>query len=74
MAGNSIGALIPLLLNEGAYHISFYYNVIGKRLGAPVPKVYYDGMYRTILTKSGATLFIVSMVLILVLYIREDDR
>ena len=74
LAGNSIGALIPLLLNEGAYHISFYYNVIGKRLGAPVPKVYYDGMYRTVLTKSGATLFIVSMVLILVLYIREDDR
>ena len=72
LLGNSIGALIPLLLNEISYHVSFFYNLPGKLMGASMPVQYYTGIYREMIVKSGVTLFIVTMFLIPVVYITED--
>ena len=70
--GNSAGALVPLLLNENAYHVSFFYNLPGRLLGAPIPVQLYTGIYREIMVKGGVTLFIVTMFLMLLLYKWED--
>ena len=72
--GNSIGAMVPLLLNEISYHVSFFYNLPGRLLGAAMPVQYYTGIYREILVKSGVTLFIVTMAIIPVVYIMEEKR
>ena len=72
--GNSIGAMVPLLINEISYHVSFFYNLPGKLLGAAMPVQYYTGIYREILVKSGVTLFIVTMVMVVVVFLLEDDK
>ena len=74
LAGNSIGALIPLLINEYGYHVSFYYNLPGKLLGAPIPVQYYTGELRMTWVDSAVTLFIVTQIMILVLYVMEEER
>ncbi len=74
LAGNSLGALFNMLINEGAYHVSLYYNLPGKLMGVPVPAVFYDGGFKMILVKAASTLFVVTMILFLVICKWEEDE
>ncbi len=74
LVGNSIGALVPLLLNEITYHVSFFYNLPGKLLGAKVPVQLYTGIYKEILVKSSVTLFIATQIILLIIYVMEEER
>ncbi len=74
LLGNSIGAMIPLLLNEISYHVSPFYNLPGKLMGASLPIQYYTGIYREMIVKSGVTLFIITQIMLVVMYIVEEDR
>lgn len=74
LAGNSIGALVQLIFNEYTYHVSFFYNLPGQLWGAPFPIQYDLGDFHVIWVRSGVTLFIVTQILMLVLYFMEEDR
>ncbi|MCR5097692.1 MAG: hypothetical protein K6B14_01950 [Lachnospiraceae bacterium] len=74
LLGNSLGALVPLLLNEISYHVSFFYNLPGHLWGAGMPVQFYTGIYREIIVRSSVTLFIVTQIVLVVLYAMEEDR
>ena len=73
LLGNSIGAMVPLLFNERLYHVSLVYNLPGKLMGAEIHDWAYNWDFRMTLVDSGNTLFVISQILILTVFLMERN-